>query len=152
MAAYSFINISATLSGPGYSINLGYGSGNSEGGITIEPVQDSNTMVIGIDGSGMHILSANTASTFTVSLLKTAPTNAELQRAYNSQINSTLLYGQSTLVLRDVVRGDYIELGQVAFKRRPSNGYSENNNNFQEWMFDAITTTQILGVGTPAIG
>ena len=53
---YSFIDVSASLTGPTGSIDLGYGSANSEEGITVVMTEAKNTMTIGADGEGMHSL------------------------------------------------------------------------------------------------
>ena len=49
-----------------------------------------------------------------------------------------------------MVRGDNITLTQVAFKKRPAINFAKEGG-LNEWVFDAIKTTQILGVGTPEI-
>lgn len=148
MSSYSFMDVVAAISGVGGSINLGYGSGSAEEGITIEPAEDKNVMTIGADGSGMHSLVANESSTVTVRLLKSSPVNAQLQTMYNVQTQSSLGHGKNTINVRDVVRGDSITLTGVAFKKRPAINYAKEGGTV-EWTFDAIKTAQILGVGTP---
>jgi len=150
MATYSFQDVVAAIVGVGGSINLAAGAAVAEEGITIEAVADKNTMTIGADGSGMHSLAANEASTVTVRLLKTSPVNAQLQLMYNLQTKSSLTHGKNVITVRDVVRGDSIVLTQVAFKKRPAINYAKEGG-LNEWTFDAVKTTQILGVGTPEI-
>lgn len=150
MSTYSFMDCVAAMVGPGGSVNLGMGAATAEEGITIEPVADMNTMTIGADGSGMHSLSANEASTVTVRLLKTSPVNAQLQLMYNLQRQSSLTHGKNVITVRDVVRGDNITLTAVAFKKRPAINFAKEGG-LNEWVFDAVRTIQVLGVGTPEI-
>lgn len=150
MSTYSFKDIVAALNGPGGSINLGNSAGAAEEGVTIEAVDDKNTMTIGAGGDGMHSLRAGEASTVTVRLLKTSPVNAQLQAMYNLQSLSSATWGRNTFVLRDIARGDFVSCEKVAFKKRaPLNFATEGGMN--EWAFDAITTNVVLGVGTPEI-
>ena len=150
MATYSFQDVAAAIVGVGGSINLASGAAVAEEGITIEAVEDKNIMTIGADGSGMHSLVSNEASTVTVRLLKTSPVNAQLQLMYNLQTLSSLVHGKNVITVRDVVRGDSIVLTSAAFKKRPTVTYAKEGG-MMEWTFDAIKTTQILGVGTPEI-
>lgn len=150
MATYSFQDVVAAIVGVGGSINMAAGAAVAEEGITIEAVADKNTMTIGADGSGMHSLAANEASTVTVRLLKTSPVNAQLQLMYNLQTKSSLTHGKNVITVRDVVRGDSITMTGVAFKKRPAINYAKEGG-LVEWTFDAVKTTQILGVGTPEI-
>ena len=150
MATYSFMDVTASLSGPTGEIDLGYGSASSEEGITVAMGGPKNTMTIGADGSGMHSLVANEASTVTIRLLKTSPVNAKLQLMYNLQTKSSLTHGKNVISVRDVVRGDSITLTQAAFKKRPSINYAKEGG-MVEWTFDAVKTTQVLGVGTPEL-
>lgn len=147
---YSFQTIVAAIIGPGGSINLANGAGAAEEGITIEAVNDKNTMTIGAGGEGMHSLSADESSTVTVRLLKTSPVNAVLQIMYNLQTASVVLHGRNIITLRDIARGDAITLTGVAFKKRPSLTYAKEGG-MTEWVFDAIKTDAIIGIGLPEI-
>jgi hypothetical protein len=150
MATYSFQDVTATINGVGGSINLASGAGAAEEGITVEAVEDKNVMTIGADGSGMHSLVASEASTVTVRLLKTSPINAQLQLMYDLQTASSVTHGKNVITIRDIARGDFIALSGVAFKKRPSLTYAKEGG-MNEWAFDAISTQQLLGVGTPEI-
>lgn len=150
MSTYSFLDVNFAITGPGGSFPLGSGSGNAEEGITIEAVEDKNIMQIGADGSGQHSLVASTASTVTVRLLKTSPVNALLMTMYNYQTSSSVLHGKNTIVGTDLGRGDVITLSKVAFKKVPAISYAKEAG-INEWTFDAIQTTTILGVGAPEI-
>ncbi len=54
MATYSFLDVTASLTGPTGVIDLGQGSANSEEGITQTMGGNKNTMTIGADGEVMH--------------------------------------------------------------------------------------------------
>ena len=85
MATYSFLDVTASLTGPTGVIDLGQGSANSEEGITQTMGGNKNTMTIGADGEVMHSLHADKSGTITVTLLKTSPVNKKLSLAYNAQ-------------------------------------------------------------------
>lgn len=150
MSTYSFLDVTAAIDGPGGSINIGAGAGVAEEGITIEGVNDKNTMLVGADGAGMHSLMADESSTVTIRLLKTSPVNAQLSQMYNAQTVSSATHGRNTITVRDIARGDSITLQQVAFKKRPAIEYAKEAA-MMEWTFDAISTVAVLGVGTPEI-
>jgi hypothetical protein len=150
MSTYSFQDVVATITGLGGSIILGAGSGSAEEGITIEAVNDKNTMMIGADGAGQHSLSADRSSTVTVRLLKTSPVNAQLALMYEAQTASSLGHGKNTVVVRDVVRGDVITCTGVSFMKAPPLNYAKDGG-INEWTFDAIRTVRVLGVGTPEV-
>lgn len=148
MATYSFLDINAAMTGPGGSINLGAGAAVAEEGITIEAVEDKSIMTIGADGNGMHSLVASEASTVTVRLLKTSPVNNQLMEMYKVDTSSSANHGRNTITVRNSATGDNITLQQVAFKKRPSITYAKEAG-INEWTFDAIKTSTVLGVGTP---
>ena len=148
MATYSFLDVVASMSGAGGSINLGAGAAVSEEGITVEAVEDKNIMTIGADGQGMHSLVASEASTVTVRLLKTSPVNNQLMEMYKVDTASSANHGRNTITIRNSATGDNITLQQVAFKKRPSITYAKEAG-MNEWTFDAIKTGTVLGTGTP---
>lgn len=144
MAVYSFLNVNATLAGPGGVINLGAGAANSEEGITIEAVEDKNVMTIGADGQGQHSLIASDACKVTVRLLKTSPINTQLMDMYNFQSVSSALWGQNTFTITDSVRGDLTVAQSAAFNKKPTINYAKEGG-FNEWIFDAIKANTVLG-------
>lgn len=141
---YSFLNFKCALTGPGGAINLGDGAGVSEEGITFDPVEDTNTMVVGADGAGMHSLNASKAGTITVRLLKTSPTNQLLSAMYAFQRASSESWGQNTISGVDKARGDVVVAQQCAFKRTPSISYAKQAG-FVEWTWDAVVIDVTLG-------
>jgi hypothetical protein len=150
MAAYSFLDVNAAISGPGGAINLASGAGAAEEGISIEAVEDKNVMTIGADGSGMHSLIGSNACTVTVTLLKTSPVNAVLQQMYNYQASSSATWGRNSIGVTDLARGDLVTIEGVAFKKQSPLGYTKQGEK-NVWAFDGITQTTVLGVGTPEV-
>lgn len=148
MGAYSFLDVNASIAGPGGAFPLV--GGCAEEGIKIEAVADKNTMTVGAGGEAMHSLAASTASTVTISLLKTSPVNAMLQLMYNFQTSSSSRHGQNTILIRDAARGDLVTLSKVAFKKAPALTYAKEGG-MLEWVFDAGETLGVLGIGTPSI-
>lgn len=147
---YSFLNTYAQISGPNGSIQLGSGAGVAEEGITIEASEDKNTLNIGADGSGQNVLNAANNGVITVRLLKTSPTNAQLQTMFNGQKTGTANWGQNTITVADIVRGDNHTATGVAFRKKPTVTYSKVGP-MMEWTFDAVDIESILGTGTPSL-
>jgi Protein of unknown function (DUF3277) len=147
VATYSFMDVNASIVGPGGSFSLGYGSGNSEEGISIAMVEAKNTMTIGADGSVMHSLHAGNGGTVTLRFLKTSPTNQQLAELYDVQRVSSALWGQNTIVVSDPARGDTLTCTNVAFQRWPNVTYAKDGG-VQEWVFDAGAINGILGDGS----
>lgn len=143
---YSFLNVNCTLAGPGGILNLAAGAAAAEEGITIEPVEDKNEMVIGADGQGQHSLIASDAVRLVVRLLKTSPLNAALMIMYNIQSASSALWGSNVFTVTDSGRNDYTVVQKAAFKKRPVLTYAKLAG-LNEWEFDGITANSILGKG-----
>lgn len=141
---YSFLNVNASIAGPGGLLNLAAGAAAAEEGITIEAVEDKNQMTIGADGKGQHSLIASDAGTITVRLLKTSPLNAALMIMYNLQGASSALWGQNVFTIVDSARNDYVVAQACAFKKVPSLTYAKEAG-LNEWVFDCISVNRILG-------
>ncbi len=150
MTTYSFLDVQASIDGPGGNFQLGSGAGNAEEGITIEPTGDKNTMTIGADGSGMHSLHADSSGTITVRLLKTSPANAQLQNMFNYQTGSSRYHGRNTIVVRNPITGDVTTCTGVAFAKQPPLTESKVPGP-SEWVFHAIAISKKLGSGTPEL-
>jgi hypothetical protein len=147
MTTYSFLDVNATITGPGGSFQLGSGAGASEEGIDIDMLEEKDGMVVGADGSIMHSLRASDAGTITVRLLKTSPTNAKLNQLYNTQKASAALWGQNVLVVSDTQRGDVTTGTELAFSKQAPVRYAKDGN-VMEWKFQG-RVEEILGVGVP---
>jgi Protein of unknown function (DUF3277) len=144
MATYSFKDNLVTLLGPGGSVSLGDGSGTSEEGISIEPVDDIDSMMIGADGSVMHSLHANTACHVSIHLLKTSPRNQPLSFMYATQTTSGSVHGQNTLYVNNKWTNDVIACSDVAFKRAPNLTYAKEGGTVT-WEFNAGKVERVLG-------
>ena len=112
---YSFIDVSASLTGPTGSIDLGYGSANSEEGITVA-----------------------------VTLLKTSPVNKKLSLMYNAQSLSSATWGNNVIVIRNKVSGDITTARSCAFQKQPDHANAKVGNTVS-WVFDAGKIDQLLG-------
>lgn len=141
---YSFLDVAATLIGPGGVIALGNGAAVAEEGITIEPSGDKSGMMIGADGNGVHSLYADKSGNLTVSLLKNSPTNKLLSLMYAFQTASGAQHGQNTIAVNDLSRGDVIVATQVSFKKAPPIKYAKEADIIQ-WEFAAIKIERALG-------
>ncbi|PXV60886.1 Protein of unknown function [Dyella jiangningensis] len=144
MSAYSFLDIQATIAGPGGSFDLGSGAGVAEEGITIEMSGDKNTMTIGADGEGMHSLHADKSGKVTIRLLKTSPKNAQLMAMYDLQATSASLWGQNIISINSSAVGDNNGCREVAFTKKPNIAYAKDGGTV-DWVFDCIKIDTILG-------
>lgn len=144
MSTYSFIDVSASLTGPTGVIDLGYGSANSEEGVTIAMTEGKNTMTVGADGEVMHSLHAGKSGTLTVTLLKTSPTNKKLSLAYNAQSQSSALWGNNVITVRNSVSGDITVARSAAFQKQPDHVNGKVGNTVS-WVFDCGKIDQLLG-------
>ena len=152
MATYSFNDNQCAIKGPNGAFNLGYGSCNSEGGITVNMVEDKSTMTIGADGCVMHSLHAGKGATITVRLLKTSPTNAQLSQMYADDTGTrgnprgTANHGTNEISIRDMQRNDVINCQQCAFAKFPDMTYAKEGGEMV-WTFHAGVVDFILGSG-----
>lgn len=146
MPTYSFLDVNATLAGPGGVVNLASGAAAAEEGITIEAAEDKNVMQIGADGQGQHSLVASDAALVTVRLLKTSPINQLLMALYEAQSASSALWGQNIITVTNSSSGDVTVIQGAAFKKKPALNYAKEAG-MNEWTFDAIKANSILGAG-----
>lgn len=141
---YSFQDVAATMAGPTGEVDLGYGAAVADEGITITPVGDKNTMMIGADGNGMHSLHADKSGTVTVRLLKTSPVNKKLQAMYDAQQLTSTLWGKNVIIVRNSKAGDIATCRSCAFKKQP-NFQNAKDGEVVEWVFDAIKIDVLRG-------
>lgn len=146
MGTYSFLDTQASIVGPGGSVNLAEGAGAAEEGITIEPIDDMDTMTVGADGTPMHSLHANKAGLVTVRLLKTSPVNKKLMQMATFQRASSASHGQNTFSLSNTHLQDAVAARQCAFKRIPNLTYAKEGGMI-EWTFNAGYVDPSLGDG-----
>lgn len=152
MFTYSFLDVQASIVGPGGAFSLGSGAGNAEEGITVEMTEDKNTMTIGADGTPMHSLHAGKGGSVTVRLLKTSPVNNSLANMYALQTASSALHGSNVLVIKNSVSGDQITCRAVAFKKLPAQNNAKEAG-MNEWTFDAgIVDMTLAGLLASLLG
>ncbi|MEA1228766.1 DUF3277 family protein [Acinetobacter sp. IRS14] len=144
MSTYSFMDTHCTLTSADAVIDVGYGAGVSEEGITIAMGGDKNSMTIGSDGEGMHSLHADNSGQVTISLLKTSPTNAKLMNLYNLQKVNTKKWGKNTITLNHEGSGDNATATKCAFKKVPDLKKAKDGGTV-EWVFDSIKIEEQLG-------
>lgn len=144
MSTYSFMDVSASLTGVTGNIDLGYGSANSEEGITVTMTENKNTMTVGADGEVMHSLHAGKSGTISVRLLKTSPKNKQLSLAYNAQSQSSATWGNNIIVIRNHASGDITTARSVAFQKQPDHVNAKDGGTV-EWVFDCGKIDQVLG-------
>ena len=142
---YSFLDISATISGPGGNFSLTQG-GVAKEGIVISRSNDQNAMTIGADGEGMHSLRADRSGQVTIRLLRTNPLNHQLSVMFDYQTTSSALHGQNQISLRNLTRGDWVTATRAAFKRKPSFQNAEDGD-IIEWPFDVVKIDGQFGDG-----
>lgn len=146
LATYSFGDILASIAGPNGAFPLGSGAGNAEEGITIEMLEDKNTMTLGADGQAMHSLHMGQAGRVRVALLKTSPVNALLSAMYNADRQSSILWGKNQLVITNPITGDYYSCFGCAFARFPNNVYAKDGGRI-EWDFLSAWVDPLLAAG-----
>ena len=145
MATYSFMDVAAALDGPTGVVDLGYGAGVADEGISVTMAGDKNTMLIGADGEGMHSLHADKSGTVTVRLLKTSDRNSILQAMFDAQTLSASLHGKNVITITNPKSGDITVCRSCAFKKKPDLTYKKDGD-LVEWQLDAIKIDTILGV------
>lgn len=144
MPAYSFLDVSATLIGPGGNISLGAGSANAKEGITIKMAENKNTMLVGADGNGQHSLHAGKSGTVELRYLKTSPVNAQLMALYDAQTLSAALWGQNIITVTQTAVGDIHTARECAFQKKPDIAYAEDADVIT-WIIDSIKIDGLLG-------
>jgi len=153
--SYSFMDVYATLWGPGCNgvvingastVIGGPEAASAEEGITITLSEETNTQTIGADGSVMNSLHASRAGTATFRLLKTSPYNNAIMRLYNYQRVQSSRWGQNTIIVTDKSRGDNYVLQGCAFVRFPTNSYAKIGNTI-EWEMHVALIDPMLGIG-----
>ncbi|GAB2938266.1 phage structural protein [Hafnia psychrotolerans] len=144
MPTYSFMDVSASMTGPTGIIDLGYGAANAEEGISVAMSEAKNTMTVGADGEIMHSLHAGKAGTVTVTLLKTSPVNKKLSLAYNAQSQSSALWGNNVFVVRNSASGDLATIRSSAFQKHPDFANAKEGGTVA-WVFDGGKVDELLG-------
>lgn len=148
--AYSFLDVVATLSGPGGSFNLSE-KGVANEGVVISNTQDKGTMQEGAGGDVMHTLKATKSGRITISALKTGTLNALLSALYNFQSQSSANWGQNLLTITNPVSGDNITCQEGAFVKDADAAYAAEGN-IMVWAFNFGYVDKIFGNGFQSTG
>jgi len=144
MTTYSFLDVNASIVGPGGAVNLGQGAAVADEGISIEAHEDIGSMVIAADGTPMHSLHANKAGSVTIRLLKTSPVNQKLMQMYAFQTAAASSFGQNTITLTNSQTQDAITCQLVGFRKAPNLTYAKEGG-LVEWTFNAGKIDRALG-------
>lgn len=141
---YSFIDVQASLIGPGGALSLGYGEAVAAEGITFTRANPKNAMTVGVDGEVMHSLHADNSGTVTLRYLKTAPVNQALMALYNAQRLDSRLWGKNVITITNSVAGDIVTCLQCAFQKVPDLAYAQDGGTVA-WVFDVARIDEMLG-------
>lgn len=144
MATYSFMDVTASLTGPTGVVDLGYGAAVAKEGITVALANARNTMTVGADGEGMHSLKADKSGTVTVRVLQTSSVNAKLQALYNAQALSSSLWGNNVITIRNKANSETTVCRSCAFQKQGDITYSEEGQ-MREWVFDCVKIDTVTG-------
>ncbi len=147
MAAYSFLQVSASIIGPGLTTEIGSSAGAAKEGLSTAFDEDKSTVMTGADGSIMTSLRATQTGHIIIRLLKTSPINAVLNQAYNFQRTSAANWAQNVIRVVDKARGDVVSGRQMCFVKHADNVWAEEGN-ILEWSFQGIVNER-LGAGIP---
>lgn len=144
MTTYSFMDVTASLTGPTGVVDLGYGAAVAKEGITVALTNARNTMTVGADGEGMHSLKADKSGTVTVRVLQTSSVNAKLQALYNAQALSSSLWGNNVITIRNKANSETTVCRSCAFQKQGDITYSEEGQ-MREWIFDCVKIDTVTG-------
>ena len=144
MSTYSFLDVNASIVGPGGSINLAAGAAVADEGITIESSEDIGSLTIAADGTPMHNLHANKSGTITVHLLKTSPVNQKLAQMYALQTAAGSTHGQNTISITNSNTQDVVTATSVGFKKAPTITYAKDGG-MNAWTFICGRIDRALG-------
>lgn len=147
---YTFLDVQVAIKGPGGNFDIA-SSGVSDEAVRIAMKADKNTMVTGANGDGMHSLRASNAAGLSISLLKSATGNAQLNQLYRYQKTSAAYWGQNIVTISNPVTGDAMIFTGGAFAKQTDIGYSSEGG-MNVWPFDFIDSDQVLGNGLQATG
>jgi hypothetical protein len=150
-STYSFVDVIATLvdrpTGSNFTI-AGPDTATAEEGITVTWGEEMNSQTIGADGSVMNSLHASMAGTVNIRLQKISPVNQQLVQLIRTQRSSSAYWGQTTIAIRDMARGDVYNLAGCAWIRFPVNSYAKIGNVLDYELHVAQIDPNL---GTPAI-
>lgn len=149
---YSFASVNAVVAdaASGISVQIANGAGVSGEGITVAMNEEKATMSIGADGTPMHSVHKSKGGRIVVRIQKTSPTHAIIDQIYRYTANAGgANYGQITITLNDLARGDVIVGSQCGIAKRPDLSYAVEGG-AMEWVFNVGILEWVLGSGVAA--
>lgn len=120
-SAYSAKNVATTVDGQAV-----IGLWDGDDAVTVEPLADAGTMMVGADGSSIFSATANEGATITLRLQHTSPTHRLLhQRWARQRAKGVRIIGFPMSVI-DVDSGEGGSTDQVFIQRGPTDSKGEN--------------------------
>jgi hypothetical protein len=149
--AYSLVDVSAAIEGPGGNFSLSDAALANEG-ITVAMAEDKVSYTAGAGGGGMHNVHAAKHGRVTVRYLQNSPKNRQMMELYNAQNENGGAggAGQNMIDITNNVSGDVIQCQYGSIMKIPDITYAQDGG-VREW---AILFTIIdirLGDGNIAI-
>lgn len=144
LKTYSFLDVVATISGPGGSFSLAADAAAAEEGVSVDSAAELGVMTIGADGAVMHSLNGDRSGKVKLRYLKTSPTNAKLMAMLDAQAASSALYGQNIINVSNPVMGDSVTCLAAAFVKAPDIVYGKTGP-MLEWEFNVGIIGRVLG-------
>lgn len=127
-SAYSMKNVAVTVDGQAV-----IGVWDGDDAVTIEPLEDTGTMLVGADGSSIFSQSANEGATITLRLQHTSPTHRLLHQRYARQrARGVRVVGFPVNVI-DVDSNEGGSADQVFIQRAPTDSKGTNAG-VREWV------------------
>lgn len=146
--AYSFQDVTASVSGPGGAFSLSDG-GIANEGITIVPDERVSKQE-GAAGDWMFTLRASKGGRVSIRVMKNGILNSYLSRLYNFDTTSSANVGKNTISVRNPVTGDSWTLIGVAFTKMPAATYGTEGP-MLEWEGLVGIVDGVIGDGSPGI-
>lgn len=144
LGTWSFNDVLLNIAGVGGNVSVGANSGADEGGITVTMTDNKNTMRIGADGTGVHVLNAGNSGVIEVRLSKLSPANKLLGLMYNAQLLDSTVWGKNVLMLTQKTSGDQVQAIGAAFQKLPDRTDARDPG-MNSWRFDCISIQQYFG-------
>jgi hypothetical protein len=144
---YSFLDVQASIAGPGGSFMLSEG-GIADEGITIQ-TEERVTTQYGADGEWMHSLKAAKGGRVIIRVMRTGALNSMLSRLFAYDSTSAANCGQNLISVRDPQRGDWWTVQGAALVKHPDESLGSEGK-IVEWQFNAGSIDGEYGTGSPS--
>lgn len=149
--AYSLLDVSASINGPGGNFSLSDGAIADEG-ITVAMADEKITYTPGAGGGGMHSVHAAKHGRVTIRYLKNSPKNRQLVDLYNLQNENGGAggAGQNVIDISHSTSGDTIQCKYGSIMKLPDIVYAKDGG-MMEWAFLFTEIDVKLGDGVLTI-